>query len=140
MGSTTSYLRINVTTYALGIIFETKNSGVYKKILISAGHPDNSYTDVTYTTANEYNKYGEWYDYNGDGDELEKVITRFNPKKGTVRELMDNLIVRCDMHLYKNTLTIICEGMKKIIEIISAVPKTWWGYLLGASEKKAITA
>lgn len=105
MGSNYSYLKIKVTDYTAGFVFEIDDE--YKKIIIAAGHPDKSFNDSRNTNKNEYYNYGDWYYYDGDAEKLDEILTDFDPKKEKIDFLIARLKTECNLEEYQSTWQII---------------------------------
>ncbi len=121
MGSSYSYLKIKITNYTAGFIFE-EVTGIYKKITIAAGHPDNSFNNQIFTTKTNYETYGDWYYYDGDYKSLRNVLNSFNPKGDNIHFLIDRLKTECNLEKYESTWNIICSWVKNVASAISSVP------------------
>jgi hypothetical protein len=129
MGASNSYLKIKLTEsgFGIGFVFEYKNE--YKKIFMCAGHPDNTYKEINSSNKDCYEKYGDWYVYNGDFDELNNVLDKFDPKKSIISSLMDELQLRCEIQKYRTTWEIINQWTENVIKATKLIVDSASGWM-----------
>lgn len=139
MGGNYSYLKIKVTDYTAGFIFEIDEK--YKKIVIAAGHPDKSFNDSKTVKEKDYNNYGDWYYYDGRAKQLNRVLGDFDPKKEKIDFLIARLKTECNLEEYRSTWSIIMTWVEKTWEITKDVVTNAGPWLIAAwFGGKAITS
>jgi len=133
-----SYLKIKITKYAGGFIFH--HNGQYRKIIICAGHPDNSFTTVTTSTEKEYKEYGSFHTYNGESKNMFNVLNTYNPKKDNIEFILSRLETECDLKRFVGAWGAVTEWVKNVLNatanILSNIPSIVWtgiGMMIGCS-------
>ncbi len=133
MGTTNSYLKLKINQFTASFIIYHHNK--YIKIIIAAGHSDNSFTHQYNSSKEIYDSHGQFYTYNGDSQTLYDVLTSYDPKKDKIDFLLCRLDTECDLQKYNSTWNAIVQWAVYVIKNTATIPTAiigaWLTKLLG---------
>lgn len=121
MGGLYSYIKICRPSdgRTIGFVFEL--DGVYKKYVITTGNGSNVGNRHENTNYNFYYNYGQWFKYDGNAHNLNRVLRKYDPKRDDINEFFNSLIASCNIVQYESTFGFIRKWVVYVVESVNKV-------------------
>ena len=125
MGSSSSYLKLKVNGHVASFIYEFHGNEYIQRTI--SCHPNDRFNLRKYRDYNYfYNFSGVNHYYDGDRENLNKILREFDPKKTDVSFLINRLRSECDLEEYKDLWTKINEWKDYVVSMPEYFLDTTW--------------
>ena len=115
MGGSSSYLKLKVNEHVACFIYSYNGNYIQRTI---SCHPDNRFNVPKNRDYNYYYYYsGNDYYFDGDIENLNKLLGDFDPNKTNVRYLVNRLESECDLQQYKGLWEKVTEWADYVIKL-----------------------